>query len=56
MNKVIMTCAVTGTIHTLSKSPYLSVTPEEIIEAAVGAADGADIIHLHARDPITDAS
>jgi uncharacterized protein (DUF849 family) len=56
MNKVIITCAVTGAIHTSSISPYLSVTPKEIIEAAVGAADGAAIIHLHARDPITDAS
>lgn len=49
MSKVIITCAVTGAIHTPSMSPYLPVTPEEIIEASVGAA----IIHLHARDPIT---
>jgi uncharacterized protein (DUF849 family) len=54
MNKVIITCAVTGAIHTPSMSPYLPVTPEEIIEAAVGAAEaGAAIIHLHARDPVT---
>lgn len=54
MNKVIITCAVTGAIHTPSMSPYLPVTPEEIIEAAVGAAEaGASIIHLHARDPVT---
>jgi hypothetical protein len=39
MNKVIITCAVTGAIHTPSMSPYLPVTPEEIIEAAVVAAD-----------------
>jgi uncharacterized protein (DUF849 family) len=53
-NKVIITCAVTGAIHTPSMSPYLPVTPEEITAAAVGAADaGAAIIHLHARDPIT---
>lgn len=52
--KVIITCAVTGAIHTPSMSPHLPITPEEIIEAAVGAAQaGAAIIHLHARDPKT---
>jgi uncharacterized protein (DUF849 family) len=52
--KVIITCAVTGAIHTPSMSPYLPVTPEEITAAAVGAAEaGAAIIHLHARDAIT---
>ncbi len=52
--KVIITCAVTGAIHTPSMSPHLPVTPEEITEAAVGAAEaGAAIIHLHARDPET---
>ncbi len=50
--KVIITCAVTGSIHTPSMSPYLPVTPDEIAEAAIGAAKaGAAIIHLHARDP-----
>ena len=50
--KVIITCAVTGAIHTPSMSPHLPVTPEEIAEAAVGAAEaGAAIVHLHARDP-----
>ena len=54
MSKVIITCAVTGAIHTPSMSPYLPVTPEEIIEASVGAAEaGAAIIHLHARDPVS---
>ena len=54
MSKVIITCAVTGAIHTPSMSPYLPITPEEIIEASVGAAQaGAAIIHLHARDPVT---
>ena len=53
-DKVIITCAVTGAIHTPSMSPYLPVTPEEIADAALGAADaGAAIIHLHARDPET---
>jgi uncharacterized protein (DUF849 family) len=52
--KVIITCAVTGAIHTPSMSPYLPVTPEEITEAAIGAAEaGAAIVHLHARDPQT---
>ncbi|HEY6821165.1 MAG TPA: 3-keto-5-aminohexanoate cleavage protein [Burkholderiales bacterium] len=50
--KVIITCAVTGSIHTPSMSPYLPVTPEEIAEAAIGAAKaGASIVHLHARNP-----
>ncbi len=53
-DKVIITCAVTGAIHTPSMSPYLPVTPEEIAQAAVGAAEaGAAVIHLHARDPVT---
>ena len=52
--KVIITCAITGAIHTPSMSPYLPVTPEEIADAAIGAAEaGAAIVHLHARDPKT---
>lgn len=52
--KVIITCAVTGAIHTPSMSQYLPVTPEEIADAAIGAAEaGAAIVHLHARDPKT---
>ena len=51
-NKVIITCAVTGSIHTPSMSPHLPVTAQEIADAAVGAAEaGAAIVHLHARDP-----
>jgi uncharacterized protein (DUF849 family) len=51
--KVIITCAVTGAIHTPSMSPYLPITPAEIADAAVGAAEaGAAIVHLHARDPV----
>jgi len=54
MKPVIVTCAVTGGIHTPSMSEYLPVTPEQITDAAVGAANaGASIIHLHARDPVT---
>ena len=50
--KVIITCAVTGAIHTPSMSPYLPVTGNEIAEAAIGAAEaGAAVVHLHARDP-----
>ncbi len=49
---VIITCAVTGSIHTPSMSPHLPVTAEEIAEAAIGAAEaGAAVVHLHARDP-----
>jgi uncharacterized protein (DUF849 family) len=51
--KVIISCAVTGAIHTPSMSPYLPVTAAEIAEAAIGAAEaGAAIIHLHARNPV----
>ena len=50
--KVIITSAVTGAIHTPSMSPHLPVSPEEIAEAALAAAQaGAAIVHLHARDP-----
>jgi len=50
--KVIITCAVTGSIHTPSMSPYLPITAQEIADAAVGAAEaGAAIVHLHARQP-----
>ncbi|MFN6954934.1 MAG: 3-keto-5-aminohexanoate cleavage protein [Acetobacteraceae bacterium] len=50
--KVIITCAVTGAIHTPTMSPHLPITPAEIAEAAIGAAEaGAAIVHLHARDP-----
>ncbi len=52
--KVMITCAVTGAIHTPSMSPYLPVTADEIIDAAVGAAEaGAALVHVHARDPVT---
>ena len=50
--KVIITCAVTGGIHTPTMSPHLPITAQEIADAAVGAAEaGAAIVHLHARDP-----
>jgi uncharacterized protein (DUF849 family) len=50
--KVIITCAVTGAIHTPSMSPHLPVSADEIAEAAIGAHEaGAAIVHLHARDP-----
>jgi uncharacterized protein (DUF849 family) len=52
--KVIITCAITGAIHTPSMSPYLPVTAEQIAEAAIEAAEaGAAIVHLHARNPET---
>ena len=51
-NKIIITCAITGSIHTPSMSPYLPVSPEEIAEAGIAAVEaGASILHLHARDP-----
>jgi uncharacterized protein (DUF849 family) len=51
-SKAIITCAITGSIHTPSMSPHLPVTPDEIATQAVDAAKaGASILHLHARDP-----
>lgn len=53
MSKVIITCAVTGGIHTPTMSDHLPVTPDEIAAEAIAAAEaGAAILHLHARDPI----
>src|SRR5664279_2787918 len=50
--KVIITCAVTGAIHTPSMSPHLPITAQEIADAAIGAAEaGAAVVHLHARNP-----
>lgn len=54
MSKILITCAITGSIHTPSMSPYLPVTPAEISDQAQGAAEaGAAILHLHARNPQT---
>eukprot|EP01037_Dinobryon_pediforme_P012001 gene12001-12091_t len=54
MSKVIISCAITGAIHTPSMSDALPITPDEIARASIEAAEaGAAIIHLHARDPIT---
>lgn len=51
-NKVIISCAITGAIHTPTMSDALPVTPDEIASQAIGAAEaGAAILHLHARDP-----
>jgi uncharacterized protein (DUF849 family) len=53
-SKVIITCAITGSIHTPSMSPYLPITPEQIARSAIEAAQaGAAVVHLHARDPQT---
>jgi len=50
--KVIITCAVTGSIHTPTMSPHLPLTPDEVTKDAIAAAEaGAAILHLHARDP-----
>jgi len=52
--KVIITCAITGAIHSPCMSPYLPITPEQIAKEAIAAAEaGAAIIHLHAREPDT---
>ena len=52
-SKIIITCAVTGSIHTPSMSPHLPVTAQEIADSAVEAAEaGAAIVHLHARNPL----
>ena len=52
--KVIVTCAITGSIHVPSQTPYLPITPDQIAENAIGAArEGAAILHLHARNPET---
>ncbi len=53
-DKVIITCAITGAIHTPSMTPHLPVTPDEITSEAIAAAEaGAAILHLHARNPET---
>ncbi|MEM6464375.1 MAG: 3-keto-5-aminohexanoate cleavage protein [Pseudomonadota bacterium] len=53
-NRVVITCAITGAIHTPTMSPHLPVTPDEIVQEALAAAEaGAAILHLHARDPET---
>jgi len=52
MRKVIVTCAITGAVHTPSMSPHLPITPEQIAAAAIEAAQaGASVVHLHARNP-----
>ena len=52
MNKVIISCAVTGSVHTPTMSSHLPLTPDEIAQQAIdAAAAGAAILHLHARDP-----
>lgn len=51
-NKVWITTAITGAIHTPGMSPYLPLTPQEIIDSAVGAAEaGSAVVHIHSRDP-----
>ena len=50
--KVIITCAVTGSVHTPTMTPYLPITPDQIAAESIAAAEaGAAVIHLHARDP-----
>lgn len=52
--KVIITCAVTGNLTTPEQTPHLPITPEQIADACLGAADaGAAVVHIHVRDPLT---
>jgi uncharacterized protein (DUF849 family) len=52
--KVVITCAITGSIHTPTMTPHLPITPDEIASEAIAAAEaGAAVLHLHARDPET---
>ena len=51
-DKIVVTCAVTGSIHTPTMSEYLPITPQQIIDEAVGASEaGAAVVHIHARNP-----
>ncbi len=53
-DKIIITCAVTGNLTTPEQTPYLPITPQQIADACLGAADaGAAIVHIHVRDPLT---
>lgn len=53
-SKIFITCAVTGNLTTLEQTPHLPITPEEIADACLGAAEaGAAIVHIHVRDPAT---
>ena len=55
-DKVIISCAVTGSIHVPSMSPYLPITPTQIAQEAIAACEaGAGSVHLHARNPKTGA-
>jgi uncharacterized protein (DUF849 family) len=54
MDKAIITAAITGGIHTPSMSPYLPITPEQIVDDSIGAWQaGAAVVHIHVRDPET---
>ena len=55
MNReVVVTCAVTGAGDTVDKHPAIPITPEQVANAAIEAADaGAAIVHIHVRDPET---
>src|SRR5258705_4597547 len=53
-DKVIITCAVTGNLTTPEQTPHLPITPEQIADACLGAAEaGAAVVHIHVRDPAT---
>jgi uncharacterized protein (DUF849 family) len=53
MSTIIITCAITGSVHTPTMSPHLPITPDQIAREGIAAAQaGAAILHLHARDPV----
>jgi len=54
LSKIIITCAITGNLTKPEQTPHLPITPEQIAESALGAAEaGAAIVHIHVRDPKT---
>jgi uncharacterized protein (DUF849 family) len=56
LNKVLISCAITGNLTRPGQTPHLPITPAEIAESALGAAAaGASIVHLHVREPRTGA-
>jgi len=51
-DKIFITCAVTGNLTTPEQTPHLPITPEQIADACLGAAEaGAAIVHIHVREP-----
>lgn len=52
--KIVITCAITGNLTKPEQTPHLPITPQQIAESALGAAEaGAAVVHIHVRDPQT---